>query len=417
MRRFGGVILTLGLILTMGTIALADGFQMDRVTVATKQVEDEDAQNWLYFNSNAKYDWMRMNLQGKLYIPQLSENWIDYSRDGMDDLYSGLRANFRFPEFSKGLDANLGYKWNKDYRVYLYGVGYGWSPAKNLALGLHYDAANRELLSSTAPDAGSNPDHDEDNDEDYAGDLQRQQEEFTLRYSPKGWGYALMAQRIDCDYDFADYNKLLYVLDQQLDWQATSKLDLGLRYRTKSAEYSDATNKPDDDSNRVTLDGTLKWSQDWTWSSAYTVADYTGHDGDADSNRWNIKAKYTPEANWWAAAKLYVVDYDYDSTYTIANRDFDDIDTDYNSRTQQVVAVEYEQKLDTFNYNLEVFVKNYDYKPETDMRGQFEDGTDAGIIGTITWDWVKCHWMFRAAPNGDLSTRKANYELKATYKF
>jgi hypothetical protein len=422
MKKFGGVILTLGLILTMGTAALADGFQMDKVTIATRQVEDEDAQNWIYFNSNAKYDWMRMNLQGKLYVPQLTENWIDYSRDGLDDLYSGLRANFRFPEFSRGLDANLGYKWNKNYRIYLYGVGYGWSPAKNLALGLHYDAANRSLTSSSAAGSSSNANAETgavDNDEDTAGDLRRSQEEFTLEYRPKGWGYALTAQRIDCDYPDGDKSNLLkYVLNQKLDWQATSKIDLGLRYVTKSSEYYNNASWSDGDSNRLTLDGSLKWNPYWTWSSAYTQADYSGHDGDADSNGWNIKAKYTPADNWWAAAKLYIYDLNYDYTYWNNNRDDSDIDDDYNSRTQQVVAVEYEQKLDAFTYNLELFVKNYAYKSNLGhVIKPYEDGAKVGIIGAIAWDWVNWHWVFRAAPNGDLTTRKANYELKATYKF
>jgi hypothetical protein len=415
MRRFGGVILTLGLILTMGAGALADGFQMDKVTIATRRVEDEDAQNWIYFNSNAKYDWTRMNLQGKLYLPSLSENWIDWSRDGMGDLYSGLRANFRFPEFCKGLDANLGYKWNDDYRVYLYGVGYGWNPFRNLSLGLHYDAGNRDLTGSTASGGSGSPNPGEIvDDDDGTGDLHRQQGEFTLNYNPQGWSYALTAQRIDYDFNNIEYNKLMYVLDQKVTWQATSKIDLGLRYRTKTADYYDATNKPDDDSDRVTLDGTLQWDQYWAWSGAYTCTDYTGHNGTADTNRWSFKAKYTPKANWWAAAKLYLGNYEYDDKYRDDNLDLHDMDADYYSRTQQVVAVEYEQKLDAFNYNIEVFVKNFNYdKPNT----QFEDGTDVGIIGAIAWDWVDWHWVFRAAPNGDLSTRKANYELKTTYKF
>jgi hypothetical protein len=424
MRSFGSVLLTFGLILSLGTVALADGFQMDKVTLATRYVEDEDRQNWIYFNSNAKYDWMRMNLQGKLYIPQLSENWIDYSRDGMDDLYSGLRANFLFPEFCRGLDANLGYKWNDDYRVYLYGVGYGFSPARYLDLGFHYDAANRSTLSDD-PGAAHNGNNGNNNgaidsNDDYAGDLDRQQLEFTLGYNPKRWGYFLTAQRIDREYDNNDYNNLKYVLDHNLKWEATSKIDLGLRYVTKTTEYYDNPSWIDGDSDRTTLYGSLKWDQYWTWSSAYTQSDYSGHDGEADCKSWNLKAKYIPNSNWWAAAKLYINNYFYSYDYRNEYLDVFDIDEDYNSRDQQVIAVEYERKLDTFTYNLEVFMKNYDYdddgatKPENH---DYKDGSDVGIIGAIGWDWRKWHWVFRAAPNGDLSTRKANYELRATYKF
>jgi hypothetical protein len=428
MRSFGSALLAFCLILALGTVALADGFQMDKVTIATRHVEDEDVQNWIYFNSNAKYDWMRMNLQGKLYIPQLSENWIDYSRDGMGDLYSGLRANFRFPEFCKGLDANLGYKMNDNYWVLLYGAGYGFSPARYLSLGFHYDAAHRSTLSDVPSD--ENPGHigedeENDDDDDYWGDLDRRQLEFTLGYNPKGWGYFLTAQRIDYEYEDHVNNKLRNVLIHDLKWQATSKIDLGLSYKTRNTEYPDNPSRMDGDSNRIKLYGSLKWDQYWTWSSAYTRWDYSGeysgNYAEADFSGLNIKVKYTPDSNWWAAAKLYINDYFYDDAYRDEFLDFNDIDADYNSRNQRVIAVEYERKLDAFTYNLEVFVKNFDYDDDDDDLKpdihDYKDGTDVGIIGAIGWDWVKWHWVFRVAPNGDLSTRKANWELRATYRF
>jgi hypothetical protein len=418
MRRFRGVIITLGLILTLETAAWADGFKMDRVTIGTRWVEDEDQQNWVYFNSNAKYDWMRMNLQGKLYIPQLSENWIDYSRDGMDDLYSGLRANFRFPEFSRGLDANLGYKWNDDYRVYLYGVGYNWSLMPRLSMGFHYDGAARSELSGThKTDSVIDPVTMNPVDV-YPGKMQRDQEEFSLKYSPDSWAYALSLKRVDYQYPNAELtDNLSYIWDHKLDWQATSKLNVGLRYVTSDTEYYNNSLWEDGNSDRITLDGTLKWDQYWTWYGAYTRWDYSSYNNkEANANSWNVKAKYDYNGLWWVMGKLYVGDYYYNPKYTAAYEDPDDLDADYYSRTQQVIAVEYERKLTKFNYNLEVFIKNFDYDDDTN-NGRYDSGSDAGIIGTITWDWLDWHWSFRAAPNGDLSTRKGNYELKATYKF
>jgi hypothetical protein len=420
MRVFGGYVLAFCMILAIGSAVLAEGFQMERVTIGTRWVEDEDQQNWLYFNSNADYEWTRFNLQGKFYVPSLSENWIDYSRYGMDDLYSGVKANFRFPQLSRGLDANLGYKWNDYYRVYLYGVGYNWSWAPNLTLGVHYDGAHRTELSSN-PDRGTEIDPDTgeviDNDETQSGEMWRNQGEFTLRYSPKGWGYSLTAQRIDCGFpDDADYNLLKYVFDQKFTWQATSKLDLGLRYVTKLTDYYDNPDRIDGDSDRVVLDATLKWNQYWTWSGAYSQSDYSGYDGEYDTSSWRVKTKYDSNHDWWAAVKFYWLDLYYDQLFRGEYNDRNDLDEDYNSRIQQVVALEYERKLERFTYNLEVFVKNYDYD-KTPVESNRRDRTDTGFIGAIGWDWAKWRWVFRAAPNGDLTTRKANYELKATYKF
>jgi hypothetical protein len=420
MRVFGGYVLAFCMILAIGSAVLAEGFQMERVTIGTRWVEDEDQQNWLYFNSNADYEWTRFNLQGKFYVPSLSENWIDHH--GVDDEYSGLMANFRFPQLSRGLDANLGYKWNEDYRVYLYGVGYGFSPAQYLNLGFHYDIANRIALSDNpgAANNGNTGDNGIDDEDDYAGDLDKQILEFTLRYNPKVWGYSLTAQQLDYQYEKNDYDKLRYVLDQDVNWQATSRINLGLRYVTKTTEYDNASKK-DGDSDWVKLYGSWKWDQYWSWSGAYIQSDYSDNGEEADCSGWNIKAKYTSDSNWWAAAKLYIYDRTYNDEYRDENLDVSDIDADYNSRTQQVLAVEYEQKLEAFTYNLEVFVKNFDYddadKDLKPAKHDYKDGSDAGIIGAIGWDWAKWRWVFRAAPNGDLTTRKANYELKATYKF
>ncbi|HEY8462475.1 MAG TPA: hypothetical protein VIM29_00360 [Bacillota bacterium] len=421
------VLIVTVMIITLGTAVLAEGFQMDRVTVGVKRIEDEEDQNWLYFNSNTTYDWMRMNLQGKFYFPQLSENWVDYSRNGMGDLYSGVKANFRFPQLSKGLDASLGYKWNENYDISLYGLGYGWSPVRHLTLGARYDIANRKDKADGSKTSSNTPDPETggaSSEEDYGGDLDRQQAEFYLDYSPRNWGYSLNVKRIDRDFVNAsqqmhdnfgynrDYSSLSYETNQRLTWQATSKLLLGLRYATTDAEYEDQL-KRDGDKERWVLSGTYKLNNNWTLSSSYSQTDYTGFDGGYNTDSISARAKYTSDSNWWLAAKLFLNDYYYDVTYQAHYNNPKDKDADYNSRQQQVVAVEFEQKLEPFSYNLEVFVKNFQY----DAGEEPEDDTKAGIIGVIAWDWMNLHWSFRAAPNGDLYTRKANYELKATYKF
>lgn len=414
------------MVFTLGTAVFAEGFQMDRITLATKHVEDEkEHQNWLYFNSNANYDWMKMNLQGKFYFPQLSENWIDYSRNGMGDLYSGVKANFRFPELSKGLDASLGYKRNDNYDVYLYGLGYGWSPVKYLTFGIRYDEAKRNQLDpSIVPDDDN--ENDDDIEEDFPGDLKRKQQEFYLNYLPGKWGYSLDLQRVEKEYpNDKTSNALIFLTDQRLTWQATAKLDLGLRYKTSTTDCDDDPTFKDADSNKWTVDGIYKLNKQWTMSAAYSQSEYTYNDDLLDGKPYyaettadalSLKGKYTSNSNWWFATKFYAYDLYYNDYYNKRHNNPNDKDADYNTRKQNVIAFEFEQKLKPFNYNIEVFAKNFDYEVDPIDKDR-DDGTTCGVIGTIAWDWMNLHWSFRAAPNGDLSTRKANYELKATYKF
>ncbi|HYH02731.1 MAG TPA: hypothetical protein VEC37_06485 [Bacillota bacterium] len=415
------------MIFTLGTAVFAEGFQMDRITMAAKQVEDEDDQYWLYFNSNANYDWMRMNLQGKFYFEDLDENWVDYSRDGMGDLYSGVKANFRFPELSKGLDASLGYKWNDNYEVYLYGLGYGWNPVKYLTLGVRYDEAKRNQLDpSIVPSDGENENDEDIEEEDFPGDLKRKQQEFYLTYSPEKWGYSLDLQRVEKDYPNDETsNALIFLTDHRLTWQATTKLGLGFRYKTSTTDCDNDPDFKDSDSNKWTVDGTYKLNQQWTLSGAYSQSEYTYNDdkfegkpyyAETSADALSLKGKYTSNSNWWLATKFYTYDLYYNKDYHDRHNDPNDKDADYNTRTQNVIAFEFEQKLKPFNYNIEVFAKNFDYEVDPDDKDR-DDGTTTGIIGTIVWDWINLHWSFRAAPCGDLSTRKANYELKATYKF
>lgn len=426
------------MLLTLSTAVFAEGFQMDRVTAGARYVEDNhpEVYEWIYFNSNANYDWLKMNLQGKFYAQKMKDNWIDYSPDGMGDLYNGVKANFRFPALSKGLEASLGYEWNDNYDVAMWGVGYGWGFGKNLSMGVRYDEAyrnttNDDLIGKTTtidPSTGSVL------EEEHSGDLERRQQKFYLKYSPESWSYSLEFKRIDCDYVDAshepealpvgykgsgynkDYSSISYVLDQKLTWQATEKLELGLRYLTTDSDYED-TQKLDGDSTKWVISGDYKANKNWLWSSAYSQSSYEGYNGESSTDALSVKGKYTSDSNWWYAVKLYLFDLDFDNNYTILHNNANDKDADFNTRTQQVVALEYEEKLDKFAYNLEVFAKNYAYETESATEENWQDRVDCGLIGTLTWDWASLHWKLRVAPWGDLTTRKTNAELTATYKF
>jgi hypothetical protein len=125
-----------------------------------------------------------------------------------------------------------------------------------------------------------------------------------------------------------------------------------------------------------------------------------------------LSGKYQSASNWWVISKLRCYDLDYSSEYQAAYEDPRDKDADYSSRKQQVLAVDFHQKLAAFSYGIEPFIKNYDYQ----SAGK-QDNRKYGVIGTLKWRWVNLDWYLVAAPEGTLTTRKGVYLLRAQYKF
>jgi hypothetical protein len=404
-----------------GTTGLAKGLTMDKVSVTTKHIEDEDTQNWLYFTSYSKSDALSMRLFGKVYFPQLDDKYEDTSRDGLGDLYSSLRVHLKFPGFSQGFKSTAGYKWNQDYQIYMAGTGYDWKVNPYLSMGLWCDGSNRLALASG----------------DDTKRYHRQKQEFSLNYTPKPWRYSLILTRSDYNYPEADttyskpnniwlnedYSVLSYTHNHKLNWQTTSKLNLGVGYRSWTSDYyhdqegtylntTEPKGKKDGEGTKTFLEATYIPNKRWTWHAKYSQSDSDGYNGTTNTDYLGCEGKYTDNGNWWMIAKLRLFDLDYSRDYTAAYEDPDDKDADYSSRQQQVLALDFHQKLKTVTYGIEPFVKNYDYVANTKP-----DRTTLGIIGTLNWQWLNLDWYLLAAPKGTLTTRKGIYILRAQYKF
>jgi hypothetical protein len=400
------------LILCLSATVLAEGFEMNWVSLNTRKEDGYDQENWLAASARARYDWLDLRLRAKLYFPQLSENWEDTSRDGMDDKYSGIRADLKFPGISKGFEATLGHKWNENYGINLAGLGYNWSPIDDLSLGVWYEIAKGEASNSSYYD------------------YDRQKQQFLLSYTPDPWGYSLVVTRSDKNYlnvksgldpDTAnpqlnyDYSSLSYTYEHQLSWQTTSKLKLGLGYTNSHSDYYNDSAKKDGESDKWKLKANYKQNQYWTWDGSYQVWDSDGYNGSNSGNLLAVDATYSPDKSWSLTPKLRVANLDYSEKYRSAYEDKDDKNADYHSRNYQAAALAYEKIYEKWAYDIEGFVKNYDY----DLSGPDipEDNVATGVVGTLTWETGKLHWYLQVAPNGSLTTRNGYYEARVEYRF
>jgi hypothetical protein len=399
------------LILCMSATVLAEGFEMNKVSLNTRKEDGCDQENWLAASARAKYDLLDLRLRAKLYFPQLSENWEDTSKDdGMGDKYSGIRADMGFPGISKGLEAALAHKWNENYTINLAGLGYNLSPIDDLTLGLWCEVAKAESS----------------NDSYY--DYDRQKQQFSLSYTPDPWGYSLVVTRQDKkiknftpgpDSDNPafnnDYSYLKYSYEHQLTWQASSKLKLGLGYATSNADYYNDDAKKDGTSDEWKLKANYKQNDYWTWDGSYSTWDCDGYNDWHKGNMLAIDATYSPEKSWSLTPKLRIADLDYSDKYRAAYDDPEDKNADYHSRQYQAVALAYEKKYDKWAYDIEGFVKNYDY----DESGPNipDDNISTGAMLTVTWQTGQIHWYVQVAPQGSLTTRNGYYEARAEYRF
>jgi hypothetical protein len=423
MRMFLGVLVLNGLLLANSTATLAAGFTMDKAEVATKYTEDKATQNWLTVASRVKGDWLATKLTGKFYLTNLEENYEDSSGAGTDDLFSNVRADFEFPGWGKGLDVPVSYKWNENYQIYHYGIGYEWRPWERVKVGVSYADSQRRALAS------SREEHN----------YQFGQAKISFKYEPERWSYGLKLTRSDKAYFNFDensttidsetrynmnYTALKYLWDQDVSYQVNEQLKLGLGYTFANTDYYQdrlrdevqdngmvkTTGKKEGKSNKWDVSGNYRLNEGWKLSGSYGMSDSTGYNGNYAADSLKLEGKYTVRGQWWVAAKLHLTDLCYSYGYQLEEDAAADVDADYQTRFQQVLAVEYFRKLTALTYNLEVFVKRYDYDSAAAYSG-------AGLIAVLTWEWLHLDWYLQAAPNGNLSSNKAKYLLKAEYQF
>jgi hypothetical protein len=419
MRIFLGI-LVMGAWLASSTAAWGAGFEMDKAGLTTKYTKGKATQNWLGIASKVKSEWLTMKLTGKFFLADLAETYEDSSSVGTDDLFSNVRADFGFPSLSKDLEVPVSYKWNENYQIYHYGIGYEWRLWEWVKLGVSYTESQRR--------AG------ETSSEVY--NYRLGQAKVSVKYDLERWRYALSLTRSDKLFpNFVakpaptasrynvNYTSLKYLFDQNVSYQVNERLKLGLGYTFVNTDYyqdrlhnelqNDGTTqlkgKKEGKSNKFSLSGNYQLNEAWKLSGSYGLSDYTGYNGDYATNSFKLEGKYTIRGEWWLAAKLRLTDLCY-SGYQPEEGAAEDEDADYQTRFQQVLAVEYCRKLTAFTYNLEAFAKHYDYESASTYSG-------AGLIGTLTWEWLHLDWYLQAAPQGNLSSRKAKYGFKMEYKF
>jgi hypothetical protein len=416
-------ILIIGCWLVGSTPARAAEFSLKRVTVTTKYTEDKSTQNWLAVAAKGKGDWLTTGLSGKFYLKDLADNYEDSSAAGTDDLFSNVRADFAFGGWGQGFKGPVSYKWNKNYQIHHYGIGYERRPWKTVKLGFSYAASLRKALESSCKAYN------------YSLGLAK----ILFKYQPERWSYKLDLTRSDKVFpnfeasssegaNASRYNTnftaLKYLVAQDLSYQWNERLKLGLSYSYSNTDYyqdrlRDEINsegiiqtkgKKEGKSNKFNFTGNYQLNEGWKLSGSYGLSDTTGYNGDYASDSIRLEGKYTVRGQWWLAAKLHLTDLSYSHGYQPEDDAATDDDPDYKTRFQQTLAVEYFRKHTAFTYNFEVFAKHYDYESAADHAA-------AGVIATLSWEWLHMDWSLEAAPNGSLSSSKAKYRLKTEYQF
>jgi hypothetical protein len=420
MKLCSGILVML-VLLAGGTRTLAVNFAMDKLAVTTKYTEEKPAQNWLTVAANVKGDWLTAKLSGKFYGADLAENHEDSSSAGTDDLFSKVGATFNFAGWGKGLEVPLSYKWNENYQICHYGLSYEWRPWKMVKLGFGYGRSDRRVLE----------------DRRRVWNYQLDQAEMSLKYEPKSWSYKLKLTRSDKVYpNFSagaeaaasrynnNYTALKYLWDQDVGYQVNDRLKLGLGYNLTTTDYyqdrlrtvtgadgmAQVKGKEKGQSYKFNVSGKYQLSEGWKLTGSYGRSDYTGYNGDYASDIIKLEGKYTVKGQWWLAAKLHLSDLSYSYGYQLEEDAAEDDDQNYNSRFQQTLALEYFRKLTACTYNLEVFAKHYDYDATANHGA-------AGVIATLTWEWLHWNWSVQAAPNGNLSSSRARYSFTTKYQF
>lgn len=405
MRIYLGILLFCGLLITAAPVRAA-GFEWDKIGAGSKYTEKEATENWLTFAVTGKWEPLTLKFTGKCFLSPLDDNYEDPSAEG-NDSYSKLQAAFSFAKFLKGLNLKIEDKWNRKNEIIYLDIGYQWKLGDSWTAGAGLNESQRRRIIPKTTDVDYNYD--------------AHQQELWFKYYPETWSYTFKLTRTDKDYlgfrsgDGRNSSNIRLALDQGVKWKVNSRLDLGFDYKVSESDYLE---RNDNTREKAVFKAGYRQNEYWDWDCSYFRSEYNGYQNSSQIDGIQLKCKYDHNTNWWLTFKCGLNDYRFSQGYQYNEDDPDepkDPDDDYRSRRQTVLSVEFQQKIKLFTYNIEFFVKQYDYHNYT--TDSCSDGTSCGGIGTFSYKWGKTDWQLRAAPEGDLTTRKAKYELKVAYLF
>jgi hypothetical protein len=394
MKLLSILFLIMSLGLTANTAA-AEGFELEKLSVGAEKTGDEAVRAWVGVDSGVRTDRTRLDVNAKYYLTALAE---DYE----EDKYSTLKAGLKLPQFSEGLGLDARYRWNRNYQFYGGDIKYQWETGDCWDVKAKYGFEFREDLDPSQ----------------FKNNYLRQNQEFSVRFKPGDtWHYLLEAGRSDKDYPHpyspgTDYSSLKYTLNQEANYQAHDRLKLGLGYRVATTDNRSASRR-DGFSEKWTVKGDYTHNESWSWTPAYTQSWGSGTYGERRQNNLSLDGIYRSGAAWKVTAKLRFSDLMYSSGYNPDDEEAEglqDPDDDYRSRRTYIAAAEYERKLTALAYGVTIFCKYFDYDSVTMT-------VEPGISANLDWTWLRLDWRLKVAPQGDLGSRKAKYQLKTEYKF
>jgi hypothetical protein len=395
MKLLSNIYLIMGLVLISNTAVAAEGSGLEKISVSAEKVGDEAVRTLIGVDSRVRTDRVKLDVNAKYYLSALAE---DYE----EDKYSSLKAGLKLPQFSEEMGLSASYRWNRNYQFYGGAVKYQWEAGDCWDFQAEYAFEYREDLEPSR----------------FKNNYLRQNQEFSLKFKPEGkWDYKMDASRSDKVYPHpyspgTDYSSLKYTLNQEVDYQANDRLKLGLGYRVATTDNRSLSRK-DGFSQKWTVKGDYAHNEYWSWEPAYTQSWGSGTYGERRQNNFNLDGVYKSGADWKITGKLRLSDLMYSSGYypdDEAAEGLQDPDDDYRSRRTYIAAAEYERKLTALSYGVEIFCKYFEYDSATMT-------VEPGVSANINWNWLRLDWRLKVAPQGDLRSRKAKYQLKAEYKF
>jgi hypothetical protein len=384
MRILCFIFCLVGICFTSGVIrAAGEGITLDKIGLDSKWQQTDGFNSSLSFKVAGKWPWLESNLNLKLRLPNT------------DSDYSACDLGLIFPNISDDLAINFNYQWNIKYQSFLTGFDYRLKPYEPWALTCGYGAGRRDPVSGY--------------DSIYFYLLNRKQVGFN--YQLDHFHYNLEFAYTAKNYPEAEwYTSERQTFVQEVSWKPDRRFNYKLGYQEATGNY------PYDDSFTRsfwkaiwTLAGEQKFSENfrWKWDCRQMKWDQGYR---AKRNAQNLHMLFERRINplsslqtdFILAERIYseAVDYDPDET--------ENPDEELMSRCERKIIVEYNHDFDRASIGLGIYLASLDYYTDTAV-------FKTGFFGF--WAFKSGHWktIFKAAPQGSLSSNTGFYQLKLEY--